>query len=141
MTKHLDETLDEQPNERGENTRSNDPADGDFPEIACTLTSAQMEQRKEWVEENLLPHLNAIEKHDDGFSIVFDRNPEAYAAVAEVAWKESQCCAWATFDVELPPGDGPIRWNARSSRAEGAAYFAEGLRETLQEFDGVPTFD
>lgn len=129
------------------NTRENatngapvaDPADGDLPEITCTLSSERAERRLEWVEENLLPHLEDIEQHEDGYSFVFDRNPEAYAAVAEVAWKESQCCSWATFQVELPPGDGPIKWHERSDREEGTELFGDALEDIQREFEDVPT--
>ena len=116
-----------------------DPTDGDLPETTCTLTDGEAEQRLEWVTDNLVPHLDAIEEHDDGFTFVFDRTPEAYAAVAEIVWKESQCCAWATFEVELPPGDGPLRWHERSDRDEGAELLGDALQDIGEELDGVPS--
>jgi hypothetical protein len=128
---------DDQP----ENRLLDDPTAGDLQEITCTLTEEQTDQRRKWVEENLLPHLETIEEHEDGFSFVFDRNLEAYTAVAEVAWKETQCCSWATFEIELPPGDGPLKWNARSERKEGVDFFGGKLQETLQEFEDAATGD
>lgn len=113
--------------------------DGDSTEITCTLTPDQTEQRMAWVKENLLPHLESIQEHEDGFTFVFDRSPEAYAAVAKASWKESHCCAWATFDVELPMGDDSIKWNVRSDRTDGLEFFSEALQETLQKFENAPS--
>lgn len=132
----------ENPTDAGEtaadDAQIDDPTAGDLPEITCTLTDEEADQRLDWVEEHLVPHLDAIEEREDGYTFVFDRNPEAYTAVAEVAWKESQCCAWATFEVELPPGDGPIKWHERSERDEGSELFGDALQDIRQELDGVP---
>ena len=116
-----------------------DTTDGNLPEITCTLTDEEAEQRLAWVADNLVPHLDAIEEHDDGFTFVFDRTPEAYASVAEIAWKESQCCAWATFEVELPPGDGPLKWHERSDRDKEGELFGDALQDIDEKLDGVPS--
>jgi hypothetical protein len=137
MANSTERTRDDQP----ENRVIDDPTEGDLQEVTCTLTTEQTDQRRKWVEENLLPHLETIEEHEDGFSFVFDRNPEAYTAVAEVAWKETQCCSWATFKIELPPGDDPLKWNIRSDRKEDVDFFREKFQETLQEFEDAATGD
>ena len=123
--------------ERSEETVGGATTDGEFPAVTCTLTGEQVERRKDWVAEHLLPHLSAVEEREDGYTFVFDRNPGAYEAVAEVAWKESQCCAWATFEVELPPGDGPIRWHERADRAGGKTLFGDAISEFAAEFETV----
>ncbi len=118
-----------------------DPTSEALPEITCTLTDEEADQRVEWVADALVPHLDAIEHHDDGYTFVFERSPEAYAAVTEAAWKESQCCAWATFQIELPPGEGPIKWHERSERDEGSELFGDALEEIREELDGIPASD
>lgn len=132
----------ETPTDAGEQAATDaqiaDPTAGDLPEITCTLTDEAADQRLDWVANNLIPHLDAIEEREDGYTFVFNRSPEAYAAVAEVAWKESQCCAWATFEVELPPGDGPIKWHERSDQDEGVELFGDALHDINEKFDGVP---
>jgi hypothetical protein len=114
-----------------------DPArlPGELPEIGCTLTTDRAERRTEWVEENLLPHLRSVEEREDGFTFAFERSEDAYAAVSEVAWKESQCCSWATFEVELPPGDAPIRWHERAEREDGTELFGDALEEMRKELE------
>jgi hypothetical protein len=124
-----------------DNAQIADPTAGDLPEITCTLTDEEADQRLNWVADNLIPHLSAIEEHEDGYTHVFDRNPEAYVAVAEIAWKESQCCAWATFQMELPPGNDPIKWHERSDRDKGSELFGDALQDIRQELDGVPAID
>jgi len=114
---------------------------GDLPDITCTLTEEQADRRMDWVEENLLPYLQDIKRHDDGFSFVFERTPKAYEAIAEVAWKESQCCSWATFEIEIPPGDEPITWHERSERNEGSELFGDALEKMRGEFEGLPPIE
>lgn len=113
-------------------------ADDSRIDIDCTLSERDADARLDWVEDTLLPHLRRIEERADGFTFVFDRTPEAYTAVTEMAWKESQCCSWATFTVELPPGDGPIQWHERSDSEAGTELFGDRLRELHQEYDDVP---
>ncbi|WP_227377148.1 hypothetical protein [Haladaptatus halobius] len=126
-----DEQLDETPLDKS--------IEEDLTEITCTLTPDQTEQQIEWVEESLFPHLKSIQEHENGFTFVFDRSLEAYAAVTKASWKESHCCAWATFDVELPMGDDSIKWNVRSDRTDGLEFFSEALQETLQKFENAPS--
>ncbi len=57
-----------------------------------------------------------VEELDGGFSFVLDRSPEVCSSIANLAWKASRCCSWATFEVELPPGEETIPWTARSER-------------------------
>ncbi len=114
--------------------------DDDLPEIECTLTAEQAKARRAWVTENLLPVLEAVEEREDGYSLVFERTLEAYRAVTEAAWKESQCCSWATFEVELPPGDEPFVWHERSEREDGTVFFGDALRDILDD-EEAPTME
>lgn len=137
MTDSTDDMSDEQTAE----TLLDESIDEAFPEITCTLTPDQTERRMEWVAESLLPHLESIQEHEDRFTFVFARSPEAYAAVTKTSWKESLCCTWATFDIELPMGDGNIKWHVRSDRTDGLEFFREALQETLQQFENAPSMN
>lgn len=123
------------PTETGadENPRT-DPADGSLPAIDCSLTAEAAERRADWVREHLLAHLTGVEEHAEGYEFVFERSPEAYAAVAEVAWKEARCCSWATFEVVLPPAGSEIRWRERSDREGGHELF----EQVFERFEEVP---
>ncbi len=120
---------------------SSEIGDGSLPNVSCTLTAEEAQSREAWLEDNLLPHLTNVAKHDRGYTFVFERSPEVYSSVAEIAWKESQCCSWATFQVELPPGDDPIKWHERSDREEGMALFGDALADLSQRDDAVPQVD
>ncbi|WP_266083234.1 hypothetical protein [Haladaptatus caseinilyticus] len=135
----MTDPTDDMSAEQTAETLLDESIDGELPEITCTLTPDQTDQRMEWVEGSLLPHLESIQETEDGFTFVFDRRPEAYAAVASASWKESQCCAWATFDVELPMSDDSIKWHVRSDRTDGLEFFREALQETLQQFENAPS--
>lgn len=133
MQTNTDETTDE-------SVESNDtPAVDVREEITCTLTDGGMDERLAWAEANLVPHLDRVETRSDGFSMVFDRTPAAYTAVSEMAWKESQCCSWATFAVELPDDEETVRWNARATSEEGLSFFLDSLDDHLG--DGVEVID
>ena len=87
----------------------------------------------------ILVHLKSIEKHRDGVSATFERDRKAYTAAVDLAWKESQCCTWATFGVELPPGDDSVKWHVHSDREKGAELVHTALEEALRRFhDGSP---
>lgn len=131
MTNPTDETAERQV----DSDRADSSTGDEMPEIACTLTSEQVERRENWMKGNLLPHVEEVEERDGGFSIAVDRRVEAYRAATELAWKESQCCAWATFEVELPPGGDVILWTASSGREEGRTFFDEHLQETVRRFE------
>jgi len=127
----MDENSHVGKNESTDESQRAESAIGAPPGHPCSLTPEQAERRREWSKANLRPHLVTIEEHDNGFSLVFERTAEAYAAVTEAAWKESQCCSWATFEVELPPNDDPIEWHECSDRASETAFFGDALREVL----------
>lgn len=135
MTNSTDETTAE----RVDGESADGTAGDELPDVACTLTPEQEAERGEWVEANVLPHLEGVEEHERGFSLVVDRNASAYAAVTELAWRESNCCAWATFEVELPSNGGVVKWNARSDREAGAEFLGDGLRAYLRGVEGVST--
>ena len=115
-----------------------DSTDGELPEVTCTLTDDETERRREWIRENLLPHLETVDDRRDGFAFVFDRNTESYGAVTELAWNEAQCCSWATFAVELPPEGDTVEWHARSEREEGVEFFGDSVEELRDTFEDLP---
>ena len=101
-----------------ENERSQDLG----PVVGISLGQAGDEGRAGWVREHLLPHLEDIEAHDAGNTSVYERSPAADAAVTEAAWMQSQCCSWATFEVELTPVAGTINWHERADADEKTLF-------------------
>ena len=134
----MSETDDKTRIGREDGERRTDCDDGDRPAVACTLTGERRARRGEWIREALVPHLTAVEDRDDGVSLVFDRSAESHAAAAELARRESRCCSWAAFAVELPPGGDVVEWRARSEREAGVEFLREGLREALSAFEDAP---
>lgn len=111
--------------------------DGRAPEVRCSLSADDAETRLAWVESEVLPHLVAVRHRDDGFTAEFERSPEAFHIVANLAWKESRCCPWATFEIEVPPRDAPIAWRGRTDRAHGLDLFETAIEnlEVLADVD------
>ncbi|RDI72716.1 hypothetical protein [Halopelagius longus] len=137
----MSETNDDARDDASSRERTTDPTDGEPSAVTCTLDGDGKERRRAWIRENLVPHLTRVEELDDGFSFVFDRNAESYAAATELARKESQCCAWASFSVVLPSEGDAVEWRARSDREEGVAFFDDRLAETLAAFEDAPDIE
>ncbi|MFB6121790.1 MAG: hypothetical protein ABEJ68_11830 [Halobacteriaceae archaeon] len=114
-----------------------EPSDSDDQPIACTLDGEEMADREVWIEDALAPHLCGVDERDDGYAFVFERTPAAYEAVTELAWREADCCAWATIAVELPPAGEEIRWRITSDRADGAAFLDDALVAAAERIDGL----
>lgn len=96
--------------------------------VSCRLDPDQVRQRREWIEETLLPHLTDIDHRENCVTLTFERSATAYDVLTEVIWKESQCCAWAHFELEISPGDGPITWYTRSDDPAKLEEFAAEIR-------------
>lgn len=134
----MSETDDDRRDDASTRERIAAPTDGELPAVTCALDDEGTERRRAWMREALVPHLRRVEELDDGFSLVFDRNAASYAAVTELARKESRCCAWASFSVELPPGNDTVEWRARSEREAGVEFFDDRATETLAAFEDAP---
>lgn len=89
---------------------------GDPDTVSCTMNEAEVEKRRRWVRSELLPHLDDVEEHPHGFTLVFDGTDEALGAVMKFAHLESRCCSHATFEIEIPPGTDPVRLGYYGSR-------------------------
>jgi len=115
-------------------TDEDGPSDG-RPPVACTLSDAEATARLDRVEADLLPHVVAVRERGDGLTVVLERSEAAFDAVTDLAWLESQCCAWARFSVELAPDRGPIRWHLRTDREAGVALFHDRLSALRSSLD------
>ncbi len=65
---------------------------------------------------------------------MLDRSEAAVDAATELARRESRCCSWGTFAVELPPGGESVVWRARSDG--GPEAFEAAFRELLDRSGG-----
>lgn len=78
-------------------------------EVACRLTEAEAADRADWVEAELLPHLQATEEVEDGFVLVLEHTDAALEAAATAVVLESRCCADNGFTLDVPADGDAIR--------------------------------
>ena len=103
--------------------------------IACTLTEAEAERRRERARSDLFPHLEAVEAEDGeaGVTLTFAGTDEAVEAVTEFVRLEHQCCSFARFDLTITPREEA---NRLAISGEGAdAMFEHGMKPLLEEYD------
>src|SRR5436190_18272412 len=99
--------------------------------IACTLTPEQL--RCESAE--LLPGLCSLAEAQtwtsSGIQLLFAPRSEHLQTIARVLDRERACCAFLTFRLEIPAGDGPFVLDV--SGPAGTTEFLAGLGLTGAE--------
>ena len=114
-----------------ENTADHDPTDYDDVPVACTLDEAGKEQRRDWVAETLVDALRGAQEREDGCEFVFEGTDDVLTAAATFVQRESKCCAFARFRIDVPQGFDEVR--LLFAGPEGTKDLLEvGL---LEEFD------
>lgn len=109
--------------------------DGETPPVACTLSEAEYERRKPWMERAFLPLLASVEDVESGVEMTFEGADETVETVARFVNEESDCCSFARFEVAVePPYD---RTTLTITGPEGTAdLFRAGFFEALDELPG-----
>jgi hypothetical protein len=79
----------------------------DLP-IACTLTEAQMRERRETVLKNIRSQIMEVRELPDGYAFRFEAGDEQLDALARMINLERKCCAFLRFALTMEPGGGPL---------------------------------
>lgn len=106
---------------------ADDTGRSDEPTVACTLSGEAREQRNEWFETELLPHLEAVEELDDGYEMAFDGTREVIETVAEAVAKEAECCSFAHYRVDYGPPYDAVRLAVTGPDGTKALYEEAGV--------------
>ena len=75
--------------------------------VACTLTSAGLERRRE-VLDAMRATCRRVDDLDDGVRLTFDAGAGTLARLADVIDLERACCQFLHFALEVPPGGAPF---------------------------------
>ena len=80
----------------------------DLP-IACTLTEAEMRERRQAILDFLRrTHVNVTEL-PNGYAYTLTPTSEAFMQVTQLVDLERQCCPFLSFKIHVGPGKSPIR--------------------------------
>jgi hypothetical protein len=77
--------------------------------IACTLTEAELRQRRQIIMATFQGmRINASEL-DDGYAFSFPASSEALQSIAELVDMERQCCPFLTFKIVIEAANASMR--------------------------------
>lgn len=89
--------------------------------IACSLTSAELQERRRTVLQQVRSAVVETVELENGYA--YSIPGEWFAEVAKLIDLERQCCPFLTFTLTVAPGDGPIRLELTGP--EGTKEFLE----------------
>ena len=93
--------------------------------IACELTPAEMEERRQSLLPGLLANAQERIALTDGFRWRFAPGSELLSDVVKTIDLERQCCRFLRFELTVEPDAGPI-W-LEVTGPQGTAEFLEEL--------------
>jgi hypothetical protein len=103
----------------------------DLP-IACTLTGAQLRQRRKTIMGAFRKRRVSVAELPDGYACTFPATSEALLQIAELVDMERECCAFLTFKIVVEAGGGPMRLEVtgpKEAKAVIADYFNSATLE------------
>lgn len=76
--------------------------------VACSLTDAELQQRRETVLEKVRSAVVGTRELDDGYAYRLPANEEWLTTLVNLVNLERQCCPFLRFNIIVEPGDGPL---------------------------------
>jgi len=96
----------------------------DLP-IACELTSAELQQRRETVLEEMRRAVTRVEAIRQGFAYYFSSDGDRLRELANLIDLERRCCPFLRFTLTVEAGGGQLILEITGP---------EGTREFLKDF-------
>jgi hypothetical protein len=78
------------------------------PPVACTLTEAEMRERRRMILDSVRPSLLGVTPLPAGYSFRFEPASEVLAQLGRVVDLERQCCPFLTYKIIVEAGNQPI---------------------------------
>ena len=79
----------------------------DLP-VACTLSPAALQARREGLLADLLERANAVEELADGRRFRFTASRDMLELIGRVIEAERHCCRFLRFRLTVEPDAGPV---------------------------------
>ena len=77
--------------------------------VACSLTDAQLQERRRDVLQKLRSAVAEALETEDGYVYQFPSKAVALTELANLIELEHDCCPFLTFSLTVEPGAAPIR--------------------------------
>ena len=81
--------------------------ENDLP-IACNLSEAELEARKEDITESMFSLYEQVDELPDGYAFKFPGDDAWAARLLNFVLEERKCCPFFTFDLTFEPKIGAI---------------------------------
>ena len=104
------------------------------PQVACTLTDAENDERPDEVRATMTDAFNRAEELRDGYTLYFEGTQEPLAALAAFTSNELECCSFAEYSIEVSPPYDETRFTV-TGPAGAKKLLGEGLIEELESED------
>ena len=95
----------------------------DLP-IACTLTSAELQERRLTVLHELRSAVTEVRELEDGYVYSFQSEGERLEKIAAMIELERRCCPFLRFRLTVEPNGGPV-WLELTGPAGTKQFLAE----------------
>jgi hypothetical protein len=99
--------------------------------IACSLTSAELDQRRE-VLAALRARCAEVQPVENGLRLRFEAAPGLLADISRVIDLERQCCRFLLFQLHVLPDGGPV-WLQLSGPEGTSDFLAAELGFTFED--------
>ena len=76
--------------------------------IACSLSSAELQQRRSEVLLKIKSHVQQVQELDNGYAYRFHSTPERLDELTNLISLEHACCPFLRFCLTVEPADGGI---------------------------------
>lgn len=76
--------------------------------IACTLTAAELQQRRGTVLDAVKKSIVEFRELDDGYALSFPTSTESLKELTALVDLERQCCPFLTFRITVEANSGPV---------------------------------
>jgi hypothetical protein len=103
--------------------------------FVCDLTSLSKLEREQFtsVTDSLFAAVQETRELDNGFAFRFLNQPDQIEEIAKFIERESRCCPFLGFTLEVEPSAGPV-W-LRISGAEGTKAFLLAELDQIQDLE------
>jgi len=93
--------------------------------IACTLSPADLEERKATTLDQLFASAQEVVPLNSGYRFRFDPSDQKLYTIFEMIAKERKCCRFMDFELQVTAAEGPIWLVVKGP--EGTKQFLESL--------------
>lgn len=103
--------------------------------FACNLTVLDEQEREQFTNmtDSLFAAVQEMRELQNGFAFRFQNQPEQLVQIARFIERESRCCPFLGFTLEVEASTGPV-W-LHISGAEGAKEFLQAELTQIQNLE------